>query len=341
MSFNITVKHLRAFTGVARLGSFTRAAEELALSQPALTVAIRQLEDSIGTSLFDRTTRRVTPTPEGSDFLPIAERLLVEFDGALQEIRGTAQKRRGRVGIASVHSVATQILSAVLRAFTEANADTSLQLHEGNSTDVRRRVRDNEVDIGIGGADGDSAGLDCTPLFRDQMGLLARADHVLFRTTRPLTWQDLAKHDFLGLTGDQGTRPILFKVPNLPPSVLSPRFEVSNNSILKAMLEAGLGVTAVAALTGMAHKSDPLQFRPISGPVTWRTVHLITRRGRTLPRAVETIAALIGDHVRRVSAPNGLIEFFERSSGRTPQAKSARRAPPRTTVAKSSVNSTD
>ena len=328
MSINITVKHLRAFAGVARLGNFTRAAEELALSQPALTVAIRQLEDSIGASLFDRTTRRVTPTPEGSDFLPTAERLLGEFDGALQEIRGAAQKRRGRVGIASVHSVATQILPAALRAFTDANADTSLHLHEGNSTDVRRRVLDNEVDIGIGGVDGESAELESKPLFRDQMGLLARADHVLFRTERPLTWQDLARHDFLGLTGDRGTRPILLKVPNLPPSVLSPRFEVSNNAILKAMLEAGLGVTAVAALTGMAHKGEPLRFRQISSPVTWRTVHLITRRGRTLSRAAEAIGALIADHVRRVCVHSDLIEILVRPGTRASQAKVSRRMSP-------------
>lgn len=324
MSINITVKHLRAFTSVARLTSFTRAAEELALSQPALTMAIRQLEDIVGASLFDRTTRRVTPTPEGSDFLPTAERLLREFDGALQEIRAAVRKRRGHVGIASVHSVATRILPAALREFTDAHPDVSLHLRDGNSTDVRRRVRENEVDIGIGGADGDGAELDFAPLFRDQMGLLARADHPLFRISRPLTWKDLAEHDFLGLAGDTGTRPILLKVPNLPPSVMSPRYEVSNNSTLKAMLEAGLGVTAVAALTGLVHKSDPLQFHTLSGPVTWRTVHLITRQGRTLSRAAGSIAALVAEHMRRVCSGTELIETFATPGGKPPWAKLSR-----------------
>jgi len=326
MSINVTVKHLRAFTSVARLASFTRAAEELALSQPALTMAIRQLEDSIGASLLDRTTRRVTPTPEGSDFLPTAERLLREFDDALQEVRGAAQRRRGRVGIAAVHSVATQILPPALREFADGHPDVSLHLHEGNSTDVRRRVRDNEVDLGIGGMEGDGAELDCAPLFRDQMGILARADHPLIRRARPPSWQDLSGHDFLGLIGERGTRPMLLAIPNLPPSVLSPRYEVSNNSILKAMLEQGLGVSATAALTGMLHQGDPLQFRAMAGPPTWRTVHLITRRGRSLSRAAETIAGLIGEHIRRVCAGSRFIEILLPSDA---QARKSQRRPPR------------
>jgi LysR family transcriptional regulator, carnitine catabolism transcriptional activator len=330
MSNNITVKHLRAFTSVARLTSFTRAAEELALSQPALTMAIRQLEDSIGASLFDRTTRRVTATPEGSDFLPTAERLLREFDGALQGVRSAAQRRRGRVGIASVHSVATQILPPALREFADGHPGISLHLHEGNSTDVRRRVRDNEVDLGIGGMDGDGAELDCRPLFRDQMGLLGGAGHPLIRRSRAPSWQDLAGHDFIGLTGDRGTRPMLLTIPNLPPSVLSPRYEVSNNSILKAMLELGLGVAATAALTGMLHTGDPLQFRAMAGAPTWRTVYLITRRGRTLSRAAETIAVLIGEHVRRVCGHSALIEVFVPPVEKPSQARKSQRRQPRT-----------
>lgn len=330
MSTKVTVKHLRAFTSVARLNSFTRAAEELALSQPALTMAIRQLEETIGASLFDRTTRRVTPTPEGSDFLPTAERLLSEFDGALHEIRGVARKRRGHVGIASVHSVATKILPAALREFVDTYPDISLHLRDGKSMDVRRRVRENKVDIGIGTVDGDGAELNCTPLFRDQMGLLARADHPLFRTKRPLAWPDLAKYDFLGLADGAGTRPMLLKVPNLPQSVLSPRYQVSNSTTLKAMLEAGLGITVVAALTGLSHKNDPLVFRALSSPVTWRTVYLITRRGRTLSRAGTAIAALVTAHVRRACADNPLFETLvppEVPPAQTSSSRKTRHAP--------------
>ncbi len=323
MSTNITVKHLRAFISVARLNSFTRAAEELSLSQPALTMTIQQLEDMVGASLFDRTTRRVIPTPEGSDFIPVAERLLRDFDTALHDIRATAKMRRGHVGIASVHSVATRILPAALRGFSDTHPDISLLLRDGNSSEIRRLIRNNEVDIGFASIDADDPELNSAPLFRDQMGLLARADHPLFRLKRTLTWKDLADHDFLGLTEDTSTMPILRKIPNLPPSALSPRYQVSNITTLLAMLEAGIGVTTVAALTGLNHKKNPLEFRTVSGPVMWRTVYLITRRGRTLSRAAESIVALVGSHVERICAQSDLIETFLAPGDDSPRVKGA------------------
>ena len=89
---------------VARHGSFNRAAEELLRSQPAVTLAIKQLEGYIGLKLFERTTRKVTQTTAGENFTPVAERLLREFDMAIYDVTATADCRSGHVSMSSAPS---------------------------------------------------------------------------------------------------------------------------------------------------------------------------------------------------------------------------------------------
>jgi LysR family carnitine catabolism transcriptional activator len=205
-----------------------------------------------------------------------------------------------------------------IRKFGDAHRAISVHLRDGNSSDVRRRVRHNEVDIGFASMDRSDPELDFTPLFRDQIGILTRADHPLLRMRRPLTWADLGGHDFLGLAPGTATRPILESVANLPASVLSPRYEVSNQSTLEAMLQVGIGVTIVPALTGSRASDEPLQFRQLADPVIWRTIYVITRKGRMLSPAAYTLAGMVGAGIRHLCADNPLIEMLDGGGLGTP-----------------------
>ena len=104
----VNLRHIRAFLAVAQLASFTRAADRLSLSQPALTICIRQLEDLVGVALFNRTTRRVRLTKAGEDFLPTAERLIHDFEAAIDDVRAIAERRHGRVSLATISLIATR-----------------------------------------------------------------------------------------------------------------------------------------------------------------------------------------------------------------------------------------
>ncbi|MBZ6075750.1 LysR family transcriptional regulator [Microvirga puerhi] len=308
VSYNVTIKHLRAFLSLAQHRSFTRAAIALHASQPSLTMTIQQLEDIVGCSLFDRTTRNVLLTPEGEDFLPVAERLIVDFDLALQNIRVAASARKGRVGIAVVHSVATRILPRVLGGLLSAYPGLHVQLRDGNSADVRRRVRQNEVDLGFGSKDEEDADLEFTPLFRDQMGLLARYDHPLIKSKKALKWADLAGHDFVGLASDTATGPIVRQIPHLPQSVIAPRFEASTNTTLWALLESGIGVTTTPALSIENKQNQPLRFRALNDPIAWRHVYVISRRGRTLTPMAMEIMRRVRAEVASIAGKHRLIE---------------------------------
>ena len=314
-SLNATIKHLRAFLSVARNRSFTRAALELHLSQPSLTMIIRQLEDIVGAGLFERTTRTIALTPEGNDLVPTAERLVYDFDLAIQDIQATATRRRGRIGVALVHAVATKVMPHVLQSFTVDHPGIRMHLRDGNSAEVRRRVRRNEVDVGFCSKSEDDPELDFKPLFRDQMGLLLRRDHPIAKVRTPLQWADLEGLDFIGLTQDTATAPLLSQLPTMTTAMAAPRFQVSMNSTLWALLESGIGITTVPALAVFGGAGGDLIFRQINDPVIWRTVYVVTRRGRSLVPAIHDLIARVTHRVTVMSVSSPLIQILAPGPG--------------------------
>jgi len=295
------MRQLRDFATVARFGSFTRASETLGLSQPALTMAVRQLEEALGMRLFDRTTRRVQLTPEGEDLLPTAERLLNDFDFAINDARAVAARRRGQVGVAAVYSIATLIMPKAVADFSQRYPMIKIHLRDDNSSGVRKRVRLNEVDFGFAGRDDDPE-LEAESILRDRVGLMARADHPLMQDDDPVPWSALAPYDCLGLAPDTGIRPLVDNTLGIPDSVRAPRFEVSSTPTLEAMVLAGLGVSAVPTLALPDGTRNGLRLKPLVGPVVYRDVYLLTRRGRSLSSAAEEMKATILRYVGELRA---------------------------------------
>lgn len=290
---NVTLRHLRAFVEVAHQGAFTRAAQALALSQPALTVVINQFETELGFKLFDRTTRRVRLTQEGERFLPTAEHLLDDFDQALEDLRAVSERRRGKVAIAALPSVAIQVLPAIVKDFSHRYPAVTVHLYDANASGVQQRVLDKQADFGIGSRWEDSADLAFEPLLEDAFGLVCRADHELAKSSRPLSWSALKGYPFLGLAADTGIRPLLNGLRNLPETIRRPQYEVSNIATLEGMLRAGLGITALPALAWPGGPKGGLVFRPLSRPVLHREISAITRAGRSLSPAAESLLAMI------------------------------------------------
>jgi DNA-binding transcriptional LysR family regulator len=297
VAMNVTVKHLRIFIEVARQGSFTQAAERLSLSQPALTIAVGQFEQMLGIRLFDRTTRRVVLTAEGEAFLPTAERLVEDFDTAIADIRAVAERRRGRVGIAALPSVAIRLLPGIVARFTEAYPEIRVHMHDSNASGVQRRVRRNEVDFGIGSPWEPDPELEFTPLLRDRFVMVCRAEHRLGQTKGRLPWRRLSGYPFLGLARDTGIQPLLQAIKDLPEAIRTPHYEVSNIATLEGMLKAGLGITALPRLAVPRSGTVALVSRPLSDPVVEREICLITRRGRSLSPAAESMRELVLENI--------------------------------------------
>ena len=114
---SVSINQLQAFAAVARLGSFAEASELIHLSQPALSIAIKNLESALGGKLFDRTTRSVALTPEGKAFYPVVKRLLSDWDQSLEDVRNHFTLRKGKLDIAAMPTFTNSMLPRALADF--------------------------------------------------------------------------------------------------------------------------------------------------------------------------------------------------------------------------------
>ena len=130
----VTIQEIRAFAAVARLLSFTRAAKRMGLSQPALSASIRHLETKLQTTLLDRSTRAVHLSQSGVLLLPIAERLVENFDRSIAGMREISEGRLGHMSIACPEGVAAQVIAPTLAAFVERNPEVMVSVHDGDAT---------------------------------------------------------------------------------------------------------------------------------------------------------------------------------------------------------------
>ncbi|WP_430475049.1 LysR family transcriptional regulator [Thalassospira lucentensis] len=208
MLSSLNIRHMRVFVAIAEQGSFSAAAAFLGLGSPAVTATIRQFEDVTGAALFDRTTRQVSLTVTGERFLPVARRLIGDFEEALGDLDALSKGIGGKIRIAAAPSVLTRILPGVIRGFIAAHPDARLRLDELNAKDVHEAVANNEADFGIAGEWQDLPDINFSPLFSDRFGVLCRPDHPFAQETE-IAWSELADQPFVGLGPESGTRAMM------------------------------------------------------------------------------------------------------------------------------------
>jgi LysR family carnitine catabolism transcriptional activator len=285
---NIDVHQLRSFVTVARLGNFTRAAERLNLSQPSLSLHVGQLERELGLRLFDRSTRSVALTRAGEDFLPTAERLLEDFQSALATVADLAARRRGRVAVAVLPSVAAELLPRAIAALRRHHPDIGVSLRDDVAEHIPARVRSGEVDFGLGAIYGLDADLAGAPLLADELIAVfsRRAGAALAARTN---WRTLASHPFVAMSRDSSVRRLTDQAFARNGLTLEPAFEAKYLSTAIGIVANGLGVAALpSSVMSMVHQAG-LSHAEIQAPTMKRRIGIITRHGRSLSPAAQAL----------------------------------------------------
>jgi len=290
---SLTLRHIRAFVEIAHQGSFRRAAEKLFVSQPALTITINQLEELVGVNLFNRTTRRVNLTTDGEDFLPIAERLVADFDRAISDLKASAARRGGQVAIAVLPSLTINLLPELLARFKNTNPEVKVILRDDNARGVQRQVLNNESDFGVSNRWEEDSELEFKPLALDPVGLVCPPDHPLANGEEPLTWRKLEGFPFVGMSQDTGVYKLIDAVEGCPESIRSPEYEVLTMAALGGILEAKLAITVLPLLAVPSHMHPALAFRALIDPKVERELCIITRRDRPLSAAAQKVHDLL------------------------------------------------
>jgi DNA-binding transcriptional LysR family regulator len=250
MLSSLNIRHMRVFVAVADQGNFTAAAGVLGLGVPAVTATIRQFEDVTGAALFDRTTRQVALTQTGERFLPIARRLLADFEEALGDLDALSKGVGGKITIAAAPSVLTRILPTVISEFVAAHPDARIRLDERNAGEVHEAVANNAADFGIAGEWQALPDIAFRPLFSDRFGVLCRADHA-FAQKSVLRWSDLTGQKLVGLGPESGTGALMAQ-PGVTSDLSSDTMPVLSPAVRDAV---AAGVPAAKTVLARAQKA--------------------------------------------------------------------------------------
>jgi DNA-binding transcriptional LysR family regulator len=274
----IDLDQLRTFVAVAEAGSLTAAAETLHLSLPAISRRLSALEEELGVALLTRSTRKVTPTQTGRDFLPRARRLLDELEESLLGIRETAAQRRGLVTLACIPTAAYYFLPATLAAFARRFPAIRVRAMDLSADGVIEAVASAAAEFGIGMEGAAHPEVAFRPLRRDPFVLACRHDHPLARK-RVVRWADLAAEKLVGVSRRSGNRLILDRA--LLPHGIVPawHYEAEHLSTSLGLVEAGLGVAVVPRLALPREAHPVLVARPLREPEVDRATGLLLRRG--------------------------------------------------------------
>lgn len=243
----MNVKQLRAFLAVAECLSFAQAGERLHLSQPALSLAIKSLEEDLGGQLLSRTTRAVALTPEGETLLPLARQLLADWDNTEELLRQRFTLQMGKVSVAAMPSFAGNLLPAALKAFRQRYPRVNVAVHDVVNEQVLEMVRHRRVELGIGFEPESSNELLFTPFYLDRFVAVIGADSPLASRTE-VTWSELLKEDFIALQRPSAVRLLLEQAIFGQHGKLSVAFESHQLSTIGRMVANGLGVSAVPSL---------------------------------------------------------------------------------------------
>ncbi|PXY36661.1 LysR family transcriptional regulator [Prauserella flavalba] len=242
MSSDFTFGQLRAFVAVATELSFRRAAEKLHTTQPPLSRQIKALEETVGTRLFDRGTRRVALTAAGQAFLPEAQRLLTNADVARRAVTEAVTGERGVVRVGYIEPAAYDLLPRVLPKFREKHPKIDLELHEMHSSDAVRRLRGRDIEVALLRPPVDQTGLRLEIVYADRLVAVVPEHHPV--AGRTIALAELADEQFVSFTANQGTGVHTAALQACASSGFSPTIAhlASSTPMLMSLVAAGQGV---------------------------------------------------------------------------------------------------
>jgi DNA-binding transcriptional LysR family regulator len=290
--FTPTLRQLRAFAAVYQLRKLSAAAQQLNVTQSAISVLVRQMEDGLGTRLFDRTTRSLQPTQAANEAIAVAERILRDVDalGAGQHALSTLQ--RGRVSLAITPTLAEMLLPAAVRRFTTEHPEVRLVIDDCAPDQFLARVVGEQVDFGIGTPEGTAADVVQQTLLRDHLSLVCPANHPLARS-RSVRWADLGGHAITTIHAGYGVRRLIDAAAARAGVTLQVAHEVTFLSTALWMTASGLGASVMPSAYAVHAGWPGLVVRPLTAPRVSRDVAIVTRRGRSLSAACEGFIAVL------------------------------------------------
>ena len=303
---NVTLRQMRVFAAVARHLSFTRAAQELHLTQPAVSQQVSLLEDEVGMPLFEQIGRKIRLAPAGMELLRYATQvteLLREAGETLAAMRGL---KRGVLKLGAV-STAKYFAPTLLSAFAPAYPEVTIKFTVANREEIVKLLGANELDLVIMGRPPRELDTTAEPFARHPLVIIAAPDHPLTRR-RHIPLKSLTRESFIIREQGSGTRASMEHVFRERAVPFRATMEVSSNETIKQAVMAGMGLSFISSHTiGLEAGAGKLAILDVAGlPVVrdWYVIHLREKilspiaaafRGYLLENGARVILETVGD----------------------------------------------
>lgn len=242
-------RRLKVFRTVAKLLSFTKAAEALHMTQPAVTFQVRQLEEYFNTRLFDRTHNKVNLTQAGERVAEFAERIFDLYSEMENSVRDLTGEISGALTIGASTTIAEYMLPALLGEFKNRYIDINLRLKVSNTEGIVSMVEHNVIDLGVVEAPVSNKNLIVEVCYDDQLVVVTPPDHELARRSGKAKAKDLLKYPFVSREEGSGTRDVATQYlvdEKISPTDLDVCLELGSPEAIKGAVEAGMGIAIMS-----------------------------------------------------------------------------------------------
>lgn len=285
-----TLKQLRAFVAVARSGNLSSASAQLHITQAALSIAIRNLEEQLGGALFTRENRQMQLTPEGQHFLRQSEQLLLNWDRTFDNAREQFSLHQGNLSIAAMPSFAQNQLPALLEAFHSDHPNINFVVQDMVMERTLEAVAAGTAEVGITFRPDDLRGMEFRPLFTDRFVAIVPAAHPLEKRTK-VEWQHIAGQPFVAMNRGSAVRRWTEQAAGA--RQLRHVCEAGQLSTIGELVAKRLGISVVPNLCREQMELLGLRCIPVAEPVIEKSVGIVARQFSALSSAAAAFTRLI------------------------------------------------
>ncbi len=296
MTQPLDTRQLRAFVTLARRGSFTMAAQELHLSQSAVSHSMKALETDLGCRLFDRMSKKVLLTQAGEQLLQHADKILLEMSVARETINQLGKWGRGRLRVGASTTACQYILPEVLSEFKKSYPHALITVQPGDTREAIEMLRHNQIDLAVALEPKRDDSLEFTALFADEMQFVLSPMHP-WAQKGIVDREEIPKQQYVLYNKKSFTFELVEEYFRAEDMVLNMVMEFGSMEAIKELVKLGLGVSILAPWIARRElESGELVSLPLGRRKLKRTWGLLHGRGRRLTLAEETFVNLCRTH---------------------------------------------
>jgi len=288
----LTIKQLRAFVAVYQLRGLSAAAAQLHVTQSAVSVLIRQMEQELGMRLFDRTTRSLQPTSAADNAIEVAQRVLQDMDSLGVGLHDLSKLRRGRVTVACTPTLAKILLPQVIGKFIQTYPGVHVDVDDSPPDQFISRLIAEHADFGVGTPDQAGDGIRMQRLMGDHLSVVYRTDDPM-AARRSVRWKELDGVPIITVRPGYGVRPLIDQAAARAGIRLNVAHEVTLMSTALWMTACGMGPSVMPDAYANYSADPGLVAKPLVNPKVPRDIYVLVKSGRSLSPAAQQFVQML------------------------------------------------